>query len=111
MRFEDQRGSGSQTPRAGSRSILKTPCEVRNAVPVTSERSLVLSAIDGVLPGGQTPLARALREVARDLASSPSRARASVILITDGQETCESGASVLNAAHELGVMLHLLGPS
>lgn len=64
----------------------------------------------GIRPKGKTPLTEAVRRAASTLASSEERA--TVILLTDGVETCEADPCALGrelAATGVGVKVHVIG--
>jgi len=71
-------------------------------------REPIREAIAGLRPLGQTPIAYALNQAARDFgANQDDRA---VVLVTDGIESC--GGDPVQAARELreqGIMVHLIG--
>jgi len=71
-------------------------------------REAIRAAIDGLRPTGQTPIAYALNQAARDFgALQDDRA---LVLVTDGIESC--GGDPIQAARDLreqGIMVHLIG--
>ena len=73
-----------------------------------NNRDYIRQAIAGLQPKGQTPIAYALNQVARDFeASQDDRI---VVLVTDGIESC--GGDPVAAAHALrqqGIVVHLIG--
>lgn len=78
-------------------------------VPFADEnREPIRQAIAGLRPLGQTPIAYALKEAARDFGSrEDDRA---LVLVTDGIESC--GGDPVQAARELrqqGIVVHLIG--
>jgi Ca-activated chloride channel family protein len=78
--------------------------------PGSGNQALFNTAIDQINPTGKTPLARSAMEVIEYLKTSG--ARANVILITDGIETCEGDlCNVIKEAKEAGVdfILHIVG--
>ena len=71
-------------------------------------REPIRRAIAGLRPLGQTPIAYALNEAARDF--GPLQNDRALILVTDGIESC--GGDPVEAARELraqGIMVHLIG--
>jgi Mg-chelatase subunit ChlD len=71
-------------------------------------REPIRRAISGLRPLGQTPIAYALNEAARDF--DPLRNDRALVLVTDGIESC--GGDPVEAARELreqGIMVHLIG--
>ncbi len=66
------------------------------------------TAIDGLKPKGQTPIAFALRSAAEDFDALASER--TLVLVTDGLESC--GGDPVAAArelHELGIRIHVIG--
>ena len=71
-------------------------------------REPIRSAVAGLRPLGQTPIAFALNQAARDFGSSQDDR--TVVLVTDGIESC--GGDPVRAARDLreqGIMVHLIG--
>jgi Mg-chelatase subunit ChlD len=71
-------------------------------------REPIRRAIAGLRPLGQTPIAYALNEAARDF--GPLEKDRALVLVTDGIESC--GGDPIEAARELreqGIMVHLIG--
>lgn len=71
-------------------------------------REYVRRAIAGLRPTGQTPIAYALKEAARDF--DPLRSDRTLVLVSDGIESC--GGDPVQAAYELrqqGIVVHLIG--
>ena len=71
-------------------------------------RDPVRSAIAGLRPTGQTPIAYALNQAARDFGDLQSDR--SIVLVSDGIESC--GGDPVEAAHALreqGIVVHLIG--
>ena len=71
-------------------------------------REYVRHAIAGLRPTGQTPIAYALRQAARDFDSSGSDR--TLVLVSDGIESC--GGDPVQAAYALrqqGIVVHLIG--
>ena len=82
-------------------STLLVPFGERN-------REYVRQAIAGLRPTGQTPIAYALNQAARDFESI--RSDRTVVLVSDGIESC--GGDPVSAAYALGqqgVVVHLIG--
>ncbi len=73
-----------------------------------NNREPIRAAIAGLRPTGQTPIAYALNQAARDFGTlQDDRA---LVLVTDGIESC--GGDPVQAARELreqGIMVHLIG--
>ena len=73
-----------------------------------ANRDHIRRAIAGLRPLGQTPIAYALNQAARDFGTLQSDR--ALVLVTDGIESC--GGDPVRAARELreqGVMVHLIG--
>jgi Mg-chelatase subunit ChlD len=73
-----------------------------------SNREYVRHAIAGLRPTGQTPIAYALQQAARDFDSLKSDR--TLVLVSDGIESC--GGDPVQAAYELrqhGIVVHLIG--
>ena len=73
-----------------------------------SNRDYVRQAIAGLRPTGQTPIAYALQQAARDFESLQSDL--TLVLVSDGIESC--GGDPVAAAHALrqqGIVVHLIG--
>lgn len=71
-------------------------------------REPIRSAVAGLRPLGQTPIAFALNQAARDFEGT--QGDRAVVLVTDGIESC--GGDPVRAARELreqGIMVHLIG--
>jgi len=99
------RAYGHQHPRE-ARDCADTQVLV---APGLGNRDRIRDAIRGLRPSGQTPIAYALAEAARDLATAPGDR--SVILVTDGIESCGGDAS--KAARVLkerdSITVHVIG--
>lgn len=98
------RAYGSTSPSESSDCA-----DSRLLVPFAEEnRGPIRAAIAGLRPLGQTPIAYALNQAARDFgALQDDRA---LVLVTDGIESC--GGDPVQAARELreqGIMVHLIG--
>jgi len=98
------RAYGSTSPSDSANctdSTLLVPFGDQNREPIRA-------AIDGLRPLGQTPIAYALHQAARDFGTlQDDRA---VVLVTDGIESC--GGDPVQAARELreqGITVHLIG--
>jgi Mg-chelatase subunit ChlD len=98
------RAYGSTSPSESnncSDSVLLVPFSDENREPIRH-------AVAGLRPLGQTPIAYALNEAARDFGSAlEDRA---VVLVTDGIESC--GGDPVQAARDLkaqGIVVHLIG--
>jgi Mg-chelatase subunit ChlD len=98
------RAYGSTSPSESNNcgdSTLLVPFAEYNREPIRS-------AISGLRPTGQTPIAYALDQAARDFGSLQSDR--AVVLVTDGIESC--GGDPARAARELseqGIMVHVIG--
>jgi len=94
------RAYGSLSP-SDSDSALLVPFGGENREPIRE-------AIAGLRPLGQTPIAYALNQAARDFGTMQNDR--AVVLVTDGIESC--GGDPVQAARELreqGIMVHLIG--
>ncbi len=98
------RAYGSTSPTENNNcadSMLLVPFGEQNREPIRQ-------AIAGLRPLGQTPIAYALNQAARDFGTrQDDRA---LVLVTDGIESC--GGDPVQAARELreqGIMVHLIG--
>jgi len=98
------RAYGSTSPSDSKNcadSMLLVPFRDQNREPIRQ-------AITGLRPLGQTPIAYALNQAARDFGTSQSDR--SVVLVTDGIESC--GGDPVQAARDLraqGIMVHVIG--
>ncbi len=98
------RAYGSTSPSESkncSDSALLVPFSDYNREPIRA-------AISGLRPTGQTPIAFALDQAARDFGSLASDR--AVVLVTDGIESC--GGDPARAARDLaaqGIMVHVIG--
>jgi len=98
------RAYGSTSPSESNNcgdSTLLVPFAEYNREPIRS-------AISGLRPTGQTPIAYALDQAARDFGSLQSDR--AVVLVTDGIESC--GGDPARAARDLseqGIMVHVIG--
>lgn len=98
------RAYGSTSPSESnncSDSTLLVPFSDYNREPIRA-------AISGLRPTGQTPIAFALDQAARDFGSQLSDR--AVVLVTDGIESC--GGDPARAARDLaaqGIMVHVIG--
>lgn len=81
-------------------------CQVRSAAPFGTERQEVLDAIGRAAADGRTPLATALREAAGQIERLDRGSDVTVVVVTDGEETC--GGDVGMAAQALGEALRLV---
>jgi Ca-activated chloride channel family protein len=73
-----------------------------------SNREYVRQAIAGLRPTGQTPIAYALQQAARDF--DAMKTDRTLVLVSDGIESC--GGDPVQAAYELrqqGIVVHLIG--
>jgi len=71
-------------------------------------RDFVRQAIAGLKPTGQTPIAYALNQAARDFGTR--RSDRAIVLVSDGIESC--GGDPIQAARDLraqGIIVHLIG--
>jgi len=98
------RAYGSTSPSESNNcgdSTLLVPFSEYNREPIRA-------AISGLRPTGQTPIAYALNQSARDFGSQQSDR--AVVLVTDGIESC--GGDPVRAARDLseqGIMVHVIG--
>jgi Mg-chelatase subunit ChlD len=98
------RAYGSSSPSESNNcgdSTLLVPFAEYNREPIRT-------AISGLRPTGQTPIAYALNQAASDFGSLQSDR--AVVLVTDGIESC--GGDPARAARELseqGIMVHVIG--
>jgi Mg-chelatase subunit ChlD len=98
------RAYGSSSPSENNNcgdSTLLVPFAEYNREPIRT-------AISGLRPTGQTPIAYALNQAASDFGSLQSDR--AVVLVTDGIESC--GGDPARAARELseqGIMVHVIG--
>ena len=75
------------------------------------DRSSFLRVVDGAVPRGQTPIAYSLEQAARDF-GAPSDEERSIVLVSDGEETCGGDplATVRDlAAQGFKVKVHTIG--
>ena len=61
--------------------------------PATGQMSTVVSAVEAINPKGKTPLSEAVRQAARAMGYVENRA--TVVLVTDGLETCNADPCAL----------------
>lgn len=98
------RAYGSASPSESNNcgdSTLLVPFSEYNREPIRA-------AVSGLKPTGQTPIAYALNQAARDFGSVQSDR--AVVLVTDGIESC--GGDPARAARDLseqGIMVHVIG--
>lgn len=74
------------------------------------DANAIMSAVEGLSPKGKTPLSEAVRRAAEELRYSEERA--TVILVSDGLETCEADpCAVATSLEEAGVdfTVHVVG--
>lgn len=85
--------------------------DVEFMVPMTNkDKSKVVNSLKGIKPLGKTPLAYSATQVINELRTSKSKA--TIILITDGIESCGGDlCAVIKAAKEEGIAfrLHIVG--
>ncbi len=81
-------------------------CATRLICDFGRDAAAITAAIGPLEPEGKTPIESAIREGARILRSRPQSSELSLILISDGMETC--GGDPVTAARELNV--GILGP-
>ena len=85
--------------------------DIEQLLPLTNkDKSAFTSALKGLNPTGMTPLARSAKQAVAALKSN--KAAASVILITDGEETCDGElCAVVKQAKAEGIDLifHIVG--
>jgi Ca-activated chloride channel family protein len=73
--------------------------DIETLIPVTkADPQAVVRALDGLKPRGRTPLTEAVRQAAEELKYEEDPA--TVILVTDGKETCDADPCALGKALE-----------
>jgi Ca-activated chloride channel family protein len=78
-------------------------------LPMLNAADRILDRVNGLNPGGRTPLTRAV-EMAADLLNYRARP-ATIVLLTDGEETCGGAPCALARvlkAHGAGVTVHIV---
>lgn len=90
----------------------KGDCEdIESLLPLTNQdKAAFTQALEGLNPLGMTPLAQSARQVIQQLADQQQSA--TIILLTDGMETCEGDlCEVVEAAKAAGVdfVMHIVG--
>ncbi|MEQ1691665.1 MAG: VWA domain-containing protein [Gemmatimonas sp.] len=83
-------------------------CEVTKVLSFTSDRQRVLSAVDGLRTQGKTPLVAAMRAALNDVRALSAPETTSVVIVTDGLESCGGEGDVETIARELGAALKIL---
>ena len=94
-------GTSPSTDNNCADSTLLVPFAAENREPIRR-------AVANLRPLGQTPIAYALSQAARDF--DPTQNDRAVVLVTDGIESC--GGDPVEAAYDLreqGIMVHLIG--
>lgn len=85
--------------------------DIQTIYPVGPARpDAVIKAVDGLSPKGKTPLTEAVRRAAQELKFSENKA--TVILVSDGKETCEADPCAVGRELEsLGIdfTIHVIG--
>ena len=84
--------------------------DIEEVVSVGTDRSAVLSAVNGINPKGKTPLSAAVQFAAEKLKYTEDKA--TVILVSDGRETCDlDPCAVGNALEQAGIdfTAHVIG--
>ncbi|WP_169711855.1 vWA domain-containing protein [Henriciella litoralis] len=79
------------------------------AEPGTGNRDTMIDAVDGIIPRGRTPITSALRKSAGLL---PGDGRGSIILVSDGIETCGGDPCALAAElkkQNIDLVAHVVG--
>ncbi len=71
--------------------------DIQTVVPFTTDTQSIRTAMAGVQPDSSTPIARAI-DYAASYAVSSGRSGAGLIVLTDGEETCDSQAIAVTAA-------------
>ena len=72
--------------------------DIEELAPVGADRAVIASAVEGITPKGKTPMADSVKLAAEKL--SYTEQKATVILISDGIETCEPDPCGVAAALE-----------
>lgn len=84
--------------------------DIQTLVPVGTDRAAIASAIEGINPVGMTPMTAAVEHAAEALKFTENQA--TVILVSDGQETCHADpcqAAANLAKLGVGLTVHTVG--
>lgn len=84
--------------------------DIELLAPLGTEKSAINEAIQGIIPTGATPIAGALEQAAETL--SDTEGRKSVVLISDGVETCDRDPCALLAELQtqgIDTTVHVVG--
>lgn len=84
--------------------------DIQTLVPVGTDRAAIASAIEGINPVGMTPMTAAVEQAAEALKFTENQA--TVILVSDGQETCHADpcqAAANLAKLGVGLTVHTVG--
>ncbi len=85
--------------------------DIENLVPVgVVDTDAVMTVVNGLQPKGKTPLGDAIRQAAKSLKYTEERA--TVILVSDGKETCQADPCAVAAELEAGgidLTVHVIG--
>jgi Mg-chelatase subunit ChlD len=71
--------------------------DIKTEVPFTTDTQQIRTVIDGLTPQYSTPIAKAI-DYASSYAQTSGRSGAQIILLTDGEETCDSQSDAVTAA-------------
>lgn len=67
---------------------LNDGCE-KNLQPFQEKNQDIISAMKKIVPKGETPLAKTIKEIGNDLKKRNKQERWTIILLSDGKDTCE----------------------
>ena len=71
--------------------------DIKTEVPFTTDLQQIRDVIAGLTPQSSTPIAKAI-DYASSYAQTSGRSGAQIILLTDGEETCDSQSDAVTAA-------------
>jgi pimeloyl-ACP methyl ester carboxylesterase len=83
-------------------------CDAALVGPPTTDRVQLESTVDALAAAGSTPLLGALRAATAHVARQSDARRMSVVVVSDGRETCDRRADPVQVARELGMSLRLV---
>ncbi len=91
---------------------VKGDCnDIETLIPIGPvDKKRMIETVEGILPKGKTPISRSLRKVAEQLRAGEDRA--TIILISDGKETCDADpCKTAKALKESGIdfVAHVIG--
>ena len=76
----------------------------------TLDKELLISSIDAREPKGGTPIVYALNEAIQDFQQVPSNAQKTIVLVTDGQESCGGNLeAAIQSLQAQGITLQVIG--